>query len=147
MELLPKTRVELRIRVRIGRQALDDIMAEEPQEQLPSSILLAFAPIHRAAMGIAAGVVLGGLLFLMTLALVVKGGYPVGPTLALLGQYFYGYEVNFPGAFIGLLWGFTVGFVLGWGFALVRNIAVWIWLTVIRSEAEMDQYGDFLDHV
>lgn len=147
MELLPKTRVELHIRVRIGRKALDEMMVEEQQEQLPSSILLAFAPIHRLAMGIAGGVVCGALLFLLTMILVVKGGYPVGPTMSLLGHFLFGYEVTFVGAFIGLAWGFGFGFVLGYGFAVVRNIAVWLWLTVIRSEAEMEQYGDFLDHI
>ncbi|MBI3661481.1 MAG: hypothetical protein HY234_00300 [Acidobacteria bacterium] len=148
MELLPKTRVELRVCVRLGRTALEEIMAEEtPQEQLPSPLLLAFAPIHRTAMGVAFGAVLGGLLFLMTLILVAKGGYPIGPTLALLGQFFFGYTVTFPGAFVGLLWGFGVGFLLGWGFAVVRNLIVWSWLTLIRSRAEMEEYGDFLDHM
>ncbi len=150
MELLPKTRVELRVRVRLGRAAVDELMVEEerkPEEELPSPLLLAFAPIHRTAMGVAGGVVCGGLLFLMTLFLVVKGGYPIGPNLALLGQFLFGYTVTFPGAFIGLLWGFGVGFLLGWGFAVVRNAIVWAWLTLIRSRAEMDQYGDFLDHM
>ncbi len=148
MELLPKTRVELRVRVRLGRTALNEIMAEdEPKEQLPSPLLLAFAPMHRTAMGAAFGVVLGGLLFLMTLALVVKGGYPVGPTLSLLGQFFFGYTVTFPGAFVGLFWGWSVGFLLGWGFAVVRNFIVWCWLVLIRSRAEMEEYGDFLDHM
>ncbi|MCL4523062.1 MAG: hypothetical protein M1453_09150 [Acidobacteria bacterium] len=148
MELLPKTRVELRVRVRLGRNALDEIMAEDqPKEQLPSPLLLAFAPMHRTAMGAAFGVVLGGLLFLMTMALVVKGGYPVGPTLSLLGQFFFGYTVTFPGAFVGLFWGWSVGFLLGWGFAVVRNLIVWSWLVLIRSRAEMEEYGDFLDHM
>jgi len=148
MELLPKTRVELRVRVRLGRTALKELMAEEEsQDQLPSALLLAFAPMHRTAMGAAFGVVLGGLLFLMTMALVVKGGYPVGPTLSLLGQFFFGYTVTFLGAFVGLLWGLGVGFLLGWGFAVVRNLIVWSWLVLIRSRAEMDEYGDFLDHM
>jgi hypothetical protein len=87
------------------------------------------------------------MLFVMTMALVIKGGYPVGPNLALLGQFFFGYTVTLPGAFVGLLWGFLTGFLLGYGFALVRNLAVWLWLVVIRSRAEMEQYGDFLDHL
>ncbi len=148
MELLPKTRVELRVRVRLGRTALKELMTEEePKEQLPSPLLLAFAPMHRTAMGAAFAVLLGGLLFLMTAALVIKGGYPVGPNLALLGQFFFGYTVTFSGAFIGLLWGLGVGFLLGWGFAVVRNLIVWSWLVIIRSRAEMDEYGDFLDHM
>jgi hypothetical protein len=133
--------------VRFGRHALDELMVEEKQEELPSPLLLAFAPMHRMAMGVAGGVVCGGLLLVMTLALVIKGGYPVGPNLALLGQFFFGYTVTLPGAFVGLLWGFLTGFLLGYGFALVRNLAVWLWLVVIRSRAEMEQYGDFLDHL
>jgi hypothetical protein len=148
MELLPKTRVELRVLVRLGRTALKELMAEEePKEQLPSPLLLAFAPMHRTAMGAAFGVVLGGLLFLMTMALVIKGGYPVGPNLSLLNQFLIGYTVTFPGAFVGLIWGFGVGFLLGWGFAVVRNFFVWAWLVLIRSKAEMEEYGDFLDHM
>lgn len=148
MELLPKTRVELRVRVQLGRMALERLMAEEePKEQLPSPLLLAFAPMHRTAMGVAFGVVCGGLLFVMTMALLVKGGYPIGPNLSLLGQYFAGYRVTFPGAFVGLLWGFGVGFLLGWGFAVARNLIVWAWLTLVRSRAEMEEYGDFLDHM
>jgi hypothetical protein len=40
-----------------------------------------------------------------------------------------------------------VGFVLGYGFALIRNAALWIWLTTVRSRAEMEQYSDFLDRM
>jgi hypothetical protein len=147
MELLPRTRVELNLHVRFGRKALEELMREEERESLPPPLLLAFAPLHRTALGVAGGVVLGGMIFLATLYLVLKGGYPVGPNLALLGQFFFGYEVTFPGAFIGLAYGFLTGFILGWGFAVLRNIAVWLWLTIIRSRAEMEQYGDFLDHM
>lgn len=147
MELLPKTRVELRMRVRVGPRAVEDLMVEDEKPGLPSAILLAFAPLHRVAMGVAVGTVLGALIFLLTVFLVIKGGYPIGPNLALLGQFFIGFTVSLPGAVIGLLWGFGTGFVLGWGFAVLRNFVVWTWLTLIRSRAEMDQYGDFLDHM
>ena len=93
----------------------------------------------------ATGVVAGGLLATATLVLAI-GGKPT-PNFDLLGQFFYGYSVSWRGVLVGLLWGFGVGFVLGYGFALVRNAAVWIWLTVIRSRAEMDQYSDFLDRL
>jgi len=97
-------------------------------------------------MGVAVGVVLGAVVFFVTVVQVIRGGFPV-PNLWLLAQFFFGYRVTIPGAFIGLLWGFGVGFVLGWSFALLRNMSVWIWLTVIRSRAEMEQYRDFLDHL
>lgn len=109
-------------------------------------LLRAFAPLHKTALGIASGVVLGGLVSAVTLATVILGRYP-SPNLDLMSQFFWGYSVSWRGAFIGLLWGLALGFLLGWGFALVRNVAVWIWLTVIRSRAEMEEYSDFLDHL
>ena len=111
-----------------------------------TSLVLAFAPLHRAALGIACGVVLGALLFVATLGLLMRGGYPE-PNLNLLAQFLWGYSISWRGLFIGLLWGFGVGFGLGWVFALVRNAVSWIWLTVIRSRAEMEHYADFLDHL
>ena len=122
-------------------------MAEAETPETDSGLLLAFAPLHRLALGVAGGVVMGGMIFFATLFLLVKGGYPVGPNLALLGEFMIGYSVTFPGAFIGLAWGFGIGFFLGWGFAMAHNVAIWAWLVVIRSRAEMDQYGDFLDHM
>lgn len=104
--------------------------------------LLTFAPV---AMGVALGVVCGGLLALATLDLVLRGSDQLN--LALLNQFLWGYHVSVGGIFIGLCWGAAVGFVLGYGFALAHNLAVWIWLTVVRSKAEMAHYSDFLDHL
>ena len=122
-------------------------MVEAESPELESGLLLAFAPLHRMALGVASGTVMGGIIFLATLFLVVKGGYPVGPNLALLGEFMYGYTVTLSGALIGFVWGFSIGFFIGWIFAVAHNVAIWIWLIVIRSQAEMDQYGDFLDHM
>lgn len=122
-------------------------MTDKSQTELPEPLLQAFAPMHRVAMGVAWGVVLGGSIFLMTTILLVKGGNVVGPNLSLLGQFFFGYNVSWRGAFLGFLWGMIFGFVLGWGFAVTRNLVFWVWLTLIRTRAEMEQYGDFLDHM
>ncbi len=115
------------------------------ESPVPDPLLRAFAPMNRMAMGVAWGVVGGGLLAIASLVLVLRGQDIL--SLGLLAQFFPGYSVSWRGLFIGLLWGFGVGFVLGYGFAFTRNAAVWIWLTVIRSRAEMDQYSDFLDHL
>jgi hypothetical protein len=124
----------------VGRlPVLDDNTVDGP-------LLRAFAPLHRSALGIACGVVVGGLIYAATLVLVLHGRDP-NVKLYLLNQFFWGYSVSWLGALIGFLWGWVVGFVLGYGFALVRNAAVWMWLTVIRSRAEMEQYSDFLDHL
>ncbi len=147
MEILPKTRVELRLRVHLGPHVVEDLTTPAQHATLPAPVLLAFAPLHRLALGVAAGVVYGGIMFLLTEILVLKGGYPLGPNLALFGEFFYGYTVSFTGGFVGLAWGFGIGFMLGWGFAVVHNLVIWIWLVIIRSQAEMEQYGDFLDHM
>jgi hypothetical protein len=110
-----------------------------------SPLLRAFAPLHRTAMGVAWGVVCGGVIALATVVPVVKGEDFL--SFGLLAQFFWGYSVTWRGVFTGLLWGFGVGFALGYGFALIRNAAVWLWLTVIRSRAEMDQYSDLLDRL
>ena len=119
--------------------------ASHADDTTPPQLLRAVAPLHRSAMGLACAVVCGGLVALATLYLVLRG-----PTLLefdLLSQFFWGYRVSVGGIFIGLLWGAGVGFVLGYGFALIRNAALWIWLTSVLSRAEMEQYSDFLDRM
>jgi len=145
LELRPAKGVELRVYVEPDTASLGNGMPAQEDSSAERPLLRAFAPLHKTALGIACGVVLGGLIFAVTLG-VVQGHYP-SPNLGLLSQFFWGYSISWRGAFVGLLWGWALGFVLGWGFALVRNIAVWIWLTVIRSRAEMEQYSDFLDHL
>jgi len=121
-----------------GNESAQGASAESP-------LLRAFAPLHRTAMGVAWGVVCGGLLALATLAPVIRGVDFL--SFGLLSQFLWGYSVSWSGVLIGVLWGFGVGFALGYGFALIRNAAVWLWLTIIRSRAEMEQYSDLLDHL
>jgi hypothetical protein len=69
------------------------------------------------------GALVGGLgLFLMTAWLLIKGGPQVGPHLQLLGQYFYGYTVTWPGTVVGLLYGALVGAVVGWLIGALYNV-------------------------
>src|SRR5271157_191118 len=135
----------MRLPMRSETASAEGELPRPESDSVPSPLLRAFAPLHRTAMGVACGVVGGGLLAIASLVLVLRGKDML--SLGLLGQFFPGYSVSWSGVFIGLLWGFGVGFVLGYGFAFVRNAAVWIWLTVIRSRAEMEQYSDFLDHL
>jgi hypothetical protein len=71
--------------------------------------------------GIAAGTILGLGIFVATNWLVLKGGPIVGPHLALLGQFFIGYQVTFLGSLIGFAYGFVVGFLLGYAGAVIYN--------------------------
>ena len=114
-------------------------------DTIPPQLLRAIAPLHGTAMGVAWAIVCGGLLALATLCLLLRGPTPL--EFDLLSQFFWGYRVSVGGIFIGLLWGAGVGFILGYGFVLIRNGAMWIWLTTVRSRTEMEQYSDFLDRL
>jgi hypothetical protein len=104
------------------------------------------APLPKSALGIALGVTAGLAVFLVTVFHVLvrpPGGLP----LWLLGQYFAGYDVTWPGAFIGLAWGFVTGFVAGWFAALLRNFFLAAWVFLVRTRAERAQTHNFLDDV
>lgn len=112
----------------------------------PDPVERAFAPIHKAAFGVATGLAAALVIFLVTAARLVLD--PSGRTdLSLLAQYFAGYEQSWPGALIGAAWGFFTGFVAGWFIAFTRNLVFAIWLIVVRAKAELQQTQDFLDHI
>ena len=69
--------------------------------------------LNAKVFGLTLGIVFGLALFLATNWLVLKGGKPVGPHLALLSQYFIGYRVSFLGSFVGFLYGFALGTMTG----------------------------------
>jgi Na+-driven multidrug efflux pump len=70
-----------------------------------------------------------------------------GLPLYLLKQFFRGYSMTWPGAFIGLAWGFGVGFVAGWLLGFVHNFTVGMWLFIIRTRQDLRQTKNFLDHI
>lgn len=108
-------------------------------------LALAFAPVHKSAMGVAVGIVAGAILFGITAFHMAT--HAAGPNLMLLSQYFYGYSVSWKGAFVGLFWGFVTGFVAGWFTAFVRNLVVTVTVFTLRTKAELSQTQDFLDHI
>ena len=72
--------------------------------------------------GLVTGVIFGLGIFIATNWLLLKGGDPVGPHLALLGQFFLGYTVSFLGSIVGLLYGFVTGFIMGYSVAFLYNV-------------------------
>jgi len=87
-----------------------------------AEILAAHVARLRASVMAATFALLGGVgLFVATAWLLVRGGDPVGPHLALLSNYFPGYAVTWGGAWIGLGWGALVGGVTGWSLASIYN--------------------------
>jgi hypothetical protein len=104
-----------------------------------------FRRVHKSALGVAFGIIVGGALFAITafhVALNVRG-LPLG----LLSNYFQGYDVTWPGAFIGLAWGLTIGFVAGWLLGFVHNFTVGLWILLVVAREDLRRTGNFLDHI
>ncbi|MDX2260936.1 MAG: hypothetical protein SFU84_04465 [Gemmatimonadales bacterium] len=109
-------------------------------------IALAFAPAHKAAMGLAIGMTAAACCFLLT-AVPLLRGRPPELQLELLANYFYGYDVTWGGAVVGAAWAGFTGFVMGWFFAFLRNALLAFKLLVLTARAELDQTRDFMDHI
>lgn len=91
--------------------------AAPEKHTLPVRVLRLEATLQGITLGLMAGLAV----FVATNWLVLKGGTVVGPHLALLGQFFVGYEVTFVGSLIGFAWAFACGFAVGWGVSVVYN--------------------------
>ncbi len=87
------------------------------EEQLTRAVLR----LNGNVWGFACGALCGLGIFVATIWLVLKGGKEVGPHLRLLAQFLIGYRVTLGGAFIGLAWGFVIGFAAGWLVAWIYN--------------------------
>ena len=118
---------------------------DDEADALPPSATLLFAPVDKRAFGAAIGAAAGLSIFAITVLDLVMGIPWNG--LWLLGQYFAGFSISWGGAFIGLAWGFGVGFCAGWFVAFTRNLALAISLFIIRTRADIDTTRDFLDHI
>ena len=119
-------------------------------EELPATIKGAFAPLKKAALGCAFGVVGGLALFIFALVHLLPGLRDLdtdGGIGLLEYNFFSGYGPTVSGAFIGLLWGLFSGFVFGWLLAGLRNFGVAVWVAVAgaREQLRMDQ--EFLDEI
>jgi hypothetical protein len=87
-----------------------------------AEIVLTAGRFNATVQGLVFGTLLGGAIFVATNWLILKGGAPVGPHLALLGQFFIGYRVTFVGSLIGLGYGFITGFLAGYLVAMLYNL-------------------------
>lgn len=114
------------------------------EADLADTMQMAVAPVHKAALGVATGLVAGLLVAAATAFIVIIQPQPQ-PRLDLLANYFYGYTVTWGGALIGFLWAFGVGFVAGWFVGFARNFVSAVWLFFVRTRAQFS--GNFLDHI
>jgi hypothetical protein len=69
--------------------------------------------IQARAWGVATGLILGVGLCLATIVLVVRGGPDMGQHLGRIATVLPGYSVSWLGAFVGLVYGFVIGYGLG----------------------------------
>ena len=77
--------------------------------------------LQAVVQGVVAGMMSGAGVFLATQWLLLKGGAPVGPNLALLAQFCPGFAVTMGGSLVGLGWGFAYGFAGGFLVSHVYN--------------------------
>jgi protoporphyrinogen oxidase len=124
-----------------------ELESEIALEAVKEAFAQAFAKLDRIALGLSAGAVAGLLLFVATLLLVLKGGETIGPNLGLLQQFFPWYTVTFFGSLMGLAYGFAAGFVAGWGFAVLRNLTVFLYNALIHRRAERVLLRNLLEYV
>jgi hypothetical protein len=92
-----------------------------PQARQTDEISQTLARIKADALALVCAVIGGVGLFAMTLWLVIKDGPQAGQHLRLLSNYFIGYSVTWPGAFVGLLYGAMTGGVVGWAVGRMYN--------------------------
>ncbi len=130
-----------------GRSAAAAGMEGDELDELPPRLLLAFAPLHKRALGLAFGSATALLVFGVTVLHLLFVRPRDALNLYLLREYFYGYTITWTGAFVGAWWGFFTGFVAGWFLAFARNFALALSLFITRTRAELQQSRDFLDHI
>ncbi len=75
--------------------------------------------LNKPGLGLAAGLLWGGSVFLATIWLMGFGG---GDHLLLLRAFYIGYSVSAVGAVLGLIYGFVDGFIGGWLLAWLYNM-------------------------
>ena len=93
---------------------------KDQERELRAAILR----LNARAWGITFGLLLGGLLFVATNILVLRGGPNVGQHLGLLRVFFPGYSVTFLGSLIGFVYAFVVGYAIGRLIGTVYNLLV-----------------------
>ncbi|HMB34321.1 MAG TPA: hypothetical protein VKV41_09840 [Methylomirabilota bacterium] len=97
-------------------------MGTEKDTTLEAVVLVRAIRLNAVIAGLVTGFMAGFALFAATNWLVLKGGRVVGPHLALLNQFFPGYQVTFVGSLIGGAWAFVVGFVAAFAIVRIYNV-------------------------
>ena len=107
---------------------MSEELSIQKEERLEQLILTRTVRLNALVHGIVFGLISGTALFVATNWLLIKGG-PMSPEgepiigahLALLGQFFFGYDVTFRGSLLGFVYGFVFGFAIGFFTAWLYN--------------------------
>jgi len=116
-------------------------------DELPKVLRPAFAPMVKWAFGLAAAVVTAILLFLLAAAHASGIVAPEADTFVWLlgGNFLPGYRPTWSGAFLGLMWGFGVGFLAGFCLALFRNRVISVWVFFVGARERLKANRDILE--
>lgn len=131
----------------------EEVVEELPLAVEPSTAALehalsrVFTRVDRTALGVALGTAGALLLFLATLAGMLRPEHPPGNPLWLLGQVFPGYRAGPRGLLLGLVYGFLTGFAAGWCYAAVRNATAFLYVALVHRRAERRLLRRLLDYI
>jgi len=114
-------------------------------ESVGAMLSAAFARYDPIALGVMLAVGVGFGLLLATIALLLRGGDPIGPNLSLVGVYFFRYDVTWAGAWIGLIEGAVGGFSFGWVLARILNWVIGVEERRVIAGIEAAHAMDFLE--
>ena len=107
----------------------------------------AFPKLDPMSLGLSLGMVLGFGLLVTTFFLILRGGDVSGQTLTLLDQFYPGYAVTVPGGMVGFFYAFLSGFLLGWGYAFLRNAMTALYLVSLYRSAQQSAMRQFFEHM
>ncbi len=107
----------------------------------------AFPKLDPLALGMSLGTVLGVGLMLATWFLLLRGGDTSGKTLTLLSQFYPGYTVTAVGGLLGFVYGLLTGFLMGWGYAFLRNAVTALYLVSLYRSAQQSAMRQFFEHI
>jgi protoporphyrinogen oxidase len=116
-------------RVNTEDEYQEEIRETQTREIVRSALDRVFPKLDPLALGVAVGLAGALVLFLATLIQLLKVFPPGELGLWLLGQFFPLYTVS--------LYGFALGFVVGWGYASIRNLGVLLTMAAIDRDAVM----------
>lgn len=122
------------------------MLLPQTDRALSPALLATFSPLHKAAFGIATGLVSAIAIFTLT-AFHILVNPSNAPDIALLNKFFYGYSVSWTGAAIGFVWAGFTGFVMGWFAAFVRNVVIVGWIVLFKAKADLSRVFDVLSQM